>query len=69
MHETDPRFARYETVVCGGPRRTSQQAESAYGETEEEAIRKVKAAALQILADMIENGEPVPASLNVLFAA
>jgi len=41
----------------------------AYGETEEEAIRKVKAAALQILADMIENGEPVPASLNVLFAA
>lgn len=33
----------------------------AYGETEEEAIRKAKAVALQILADMIENGEEVPA--------
>ena len=32
----------------------------AYGETEEEAIRKAKATALQILADMIENGEEVP---------
>lgn len=41
----------------------------AYGETAEEAIRKVKAVALQILADMIESGEPVPESLKVLFAA
>ena len=38
----------------------------AYGATEEEAIRKAKAAALQILADMIENGEEVPASMNML---
>jgi predicted RNase H-like HicB family nuclease len=37
----------------------------AYGATEEEAIRKVKAVALQILADMIENGEEVPASMNL----
>ena len=37
----------------------------AYGVTEEEAIRKAKAVALQILADMIENGEEVPASMNV----
>ena len=37
----------------------------AYGVTEEEAIRKVKAVALQILADMIENGEEVPASMNL----
>lgn len=40
----------------------------AYGETEEKAIRKVKAVALQILADMIESGEEVPESLKVLFA-
>lgn len=41
----------------------------AYGATEEEAIRKVKAIALQILADMIDSGEEVPESLKVLFAA
>ena len=41
----------------------------ACGKTEEEAIRKVKAVALQILADMIESGEDVPESLRVLFAA
>lgn len=41
----------------------------AYGNTKEEAIRKAKASALQILADMIENGEEVPESLKVLFAA
>ena len=40
----------------------------AYGKTEEEAIRKVKAVALQILADMIESGEDPPESLGVLFA-
>ena len=34
----------------------------AYGETQDEAIRKAKDVALQILADMIENGEEVPAS-------
>jgi predicted RNase H-like HicB family nuclease len=37
----------------------------AYGATEEEAIRKPKAVALQILAGMIENGEEVPASMNL----
>ena len=41
----------------------------AYGKTEDEAVRKVKAAALLILADMIESGEPVPESLKILFAA
>ncbi len=41
----------------------------AYGETTHEAIRKVKSIALQVLADMIENGEDVPDSLKVLFAA
>jgi predicted RNase H-like HicB family nuclease len=41
----------------------------AYGITEIEAIRKVKAIALQVLADMIESGEEVPEPLRALFAA
>ena len=41
----------------------------AYGTVEEEAVRKVKAIALQVLADMIESGEEVPEPLRVLFAA
>jgi predicted RNase H-like HicB family nuclease len=40
----------------------------AYGASEEEATRKVKSIALQVLADMIESGEDVPAPLKVLFA-
>ena len=41
----------------------------AYGSTEIEAIRKVKTIALQVLADMIENGDEVPEPLRLLFAA
>lgn len=41
----------------------------AYGESEDAAVRKVKAIALQALADMIESGEEVPEPLKVLFAA
>ena len=41
----------------------------AYGDVEEEAVRKVKSIALQVLADMIESGEEVPEPLRVLFAA
>jgi predicted RNase H-like HicB family nuclease len=41
----------------------------AYGGSEEEAVRKVKSIALQVLADMIESGEQVPEPLKVLFAA
>ncbi len=41
----------------------------AYGVTEDEAVRKVKSIALQVLADMIESGEDVPELLKVLFAA
>jgi predicted RNase H-like HicB family nuclease len=41
----------------------------AYGATDEEAVRKVKSIALQVLADMIETGEEVPEPLRVLFAA
>jgi predicted RNase H-like HicB family nuclease len=41
----------------------------AYGANEAEAVRKVKAIALQVLADMIESGEEVPEPLRVLFAA
>jgi len=40
-----------------------------YGDTEETALRKVKAIALQVLADMIESGEELPQLLEVLFAA
>ncbi len=41
----------------------------AYGSSEDEAVRKVKSIALQVLADMIESGEDVPEPLRVLFAA
>ena len=41
----------------------------AYGVTVDEAVRKVKTTALQVLADMIESGEEVPEPLKVLFAA
>jgi predicted RNase H-like HicB family nuclease len=41
----------------------------AYGAGKEEAVRKVKAIALQVLADMIESGEEVPEPLKLLFAA
>ncbi len=41
----------------------------AYGDTQEQAVRKAKAIALQILADMIESGEEVPEPLKALFAA
>jgi predicted RNase H-like HicB family nuclease len=41
----------------------------AYGVTADEAVRKVKTIALQVLADMIESGDEVPAPLKVLFAA
>jgi predicted RNase H-like HicB family nuclease len=41
----------------------------AYGETQAEATRKAKSVALQVLADMLESGEAVPAPLNFLFAA
>lgn len=41
----------------------------AYGADEAEAVRRVKAIALQVLADMIEGGEEVPQPLRVLFAA
>jgi predicted RNase H-like HicB family nuclease len=40
----------------------------AYGDTEDGALRKAKAIALQVLADMIENGEELPQALRVLFA-
>ena len=41
----------------------------AYGASREEATRKAKTIALQILADMIDNGEELPAGLTHLFAA
>lgn len=41
----------------------------AYGATREEAVRKAKAIALQVLADMIESGEELPEPFKLLFAA
>ena len=41
----------------------------AYGADEEEAVRKVKTIALQVLADMIESGDEIPEQLKGLFAA
>ncbi len=41
----------------------------AYGASQEEAVRKVKSIALQVLADLIEGGEEVAEPLKVLFAA
>jgi predicted RNase H-like HicB family nuclease len=39
------------------------------GNAEDEAIRRVKSIALQVLADMVENGEDIPDPLKVRFAA
>jgi len=41
---------------------------AAYGVDDEEAIRKVKAISLLVLAEVIDSGEGVPESLRVLFA-
>jgi hypothetical protein len=41
----------------------------AYGSNSDEAIRKVKTIALQVLADMVESGDELPDPLKVLFAA
>jgi len=40
----------------------------AYGSDREEAVRKVKTIAFQVLADRIESGEEVPQPLRALFA-
>ena len=40
-----------------------------YGTTQEEAIRNVKALALRVIADRLENGEPVPAAAEVFQVA
>lgn len=36
----------------------------AYGETEDSALRKAKAIALQVLADLVESGEELPQPLT-----
>jgi len=38
-----------------------------YGKSREEAISKVKALALRVIADRLEHGEPIP-ELDELFA-
>jgi predicted RNase H-like HicB family nuclease len=39
----------------------------AYGETREEAIERVQALSLRVLADRLDHGEPVP-QMNSVFA-
>lgn len=41
----------------------------AYGATEQEAIARVQALALRVLADRLENGEPAPGLLPLDFRA
>jgi predicted RNase H-like HicB family nuclease len=41
----------------------------AYGQTREEAMSKVEALALRVLADRIEHGESVPEVTRLFFAA
>ncbi|HAA30472.1 MAG TPA: HicB family protein [Cyanobacteria bacterium UBA8553] len=41
----------------------------AYGETREEAIARVQALALRVLADKLEHGEVTPDLVSVSFAA
>ena len=41
----------------------------AYGDTEDSALRRAKAIALQVLAYMVESGEELPQRLKMLFAA
>ena len=41
----------------------------AYGDTLEEAIKKVQALALRVLADRIEHGEVPPDMVDIRFAA
>lgn len=40
-----------------------------YGQTESEARAKAEALALRVIADRLENGEPVPPEARRLFAA
>jgi len=40
-----------------------------YGRTEAEARAKVKALALRVVADRIENGEPLPHEIAAVFEA
>ncbi len=39
-----------------------------YGSTPTEAVARVQALGLRVLADRVENGEPIPESVAVLFA-
>ncbi|WP_017652359.1 type II toxin-antitoxin system HicB family antitoxin [Fortiea contorta] len=41
----------------------------AYGQTKEEAVARVQALALRVLADKLEHGEVTPKLLSVSFAA
>ena len=54
--ETDGRWIAEVTVLPGV---------MAYGQSREEAVSRVKALALRVLADRLENGEPIPEAADV----
>jgi predicted RNase H-like HicB family nuclease len=58
--ETDGRFIAEVPELAGV---------MAYGQSRNEAIVKVEALALRVLADRVENGEPVPKFLQIFSAA
>jgi predicted RNase H-like HicB family nuclease len=41
----------------------------AYGDSEAEALARVKALALRVIADRLDNGEPLPSEIAHLFEA
>ena len=59
-HETDGRWIAAVAALPGV---------LAYGVTETDAVAKVQALALRVLADRLEHGEAVPEFLSVTFLA
>ena len=60
-----PRLGRIDRILASVP---DLPGVMAYGDAEDAARRKVKSVALEVLADMIESGEDVPARLRISVA-
>ena len=59
-----PRLGRIDRILASVP---DLPGVMAYGDAEDAARRKVKSVALEVLADMIESGEDVPAPFKGIF--
>jgi hypothetical protein len=57
---TTQSISNSKTTVDGSPRYPKLPGVRVYGKTQDDAIAKVKALSLRILADRIDHGEPVP---------